>query len=93
MVRKKALGAAVAAAMAVLCLSGCGATGGGSGTVIYANYKDGDGFTEAQVEGGGNVRIRATAVVWAAGPDGKVDYGSMAKNDDVYSWSPAQVKK
>ena len=46
MVRKKALGAAVAAAMAVLCLSGCGATGGGSGTVIYANYKDGDGFTD-----------------------------------------------
>ena len=54
---------------------------------------DGDGFTEAQVEGGGNLKIRATAVVWAAGPDGKVDYGTMAHNDDVYSWTPAQVKK
>ena len=61
--------------------------------LYFAIDEDGDGFTEAQVEGGGNLRIRATAVVWAAGPDGKVDYGSMAKNDDVYSWTPAQVKK
>ena len=47
MVRRKALGAAVAAALAAVCLAGCGASsGGGSGTVIYANYKDGDGFTD-----------------------------------------------
>ena len=61
--------------------------------LYFAIDEDGDGFTEAQVEGGGNLTIRATAVVWAAGPDGKVDYGSMTKNDDVYSWTPAQVKK
>ena len=61
--------------------------------LYFAIDEDGDGFTEAQVEGGGNLRIRATAVVWAAGPDGKVDYGTMTKNDDVYSWTPAQVKK
>ena len=61
--------------------------------LYFAIDEDGDGFTEAQVEGGGKLTIRATAVVWAAGPDGKVDYGSMAHNDDVYSWTPAQVKK
>ena len=61
--------------------------------LYFAIDEDGDGFTEAQVEGAGKLTIRATAVVWAAGPDGKVDYGSMAHNDDVYSWTPAQVKK
>lgn len=61
--------------------------------LYFAIDEDGDGFTEAQVEGGGTLRIRATAVVWAAGPDGKVDYGSLGRNDDVYSWRPAQVKK
>ena len=61
--------------------------------LYFAIDEDGDGFTEAQVEGGGKLKIRATAVVWAAGPDGKVDYGTMAHNDDVYSWTPAQVKK
>ena len=61
--------------------------------LYFAIDEDGDGFTEAQVEGGGKLTIRATAVVWAAGPDGKVDYGTMAHNDDVYSWTPAQVKK
>jgi prepilin-type N-terminal cleavage/methylation domain-containing protein len=61
--------------------------------LYFAIDEDGDGFTEAQVEGGGNLTIRATAVVWAAGPDGKVDYGTMAHNDDVYSWTPGQVKK
>ena len=61
--------------------------------LYFAIDIDGDGFTEAQVEGGGNLKIRATAVVWAAGPDGKVEYGSYGRNDDVYSWRPAQVKK
>ena len=58
----------------------------------FAIDEDGDGITEAQVEGGGTLKIRATAVVWAAGPDGKVDYGSYGRNDDVYSWRPAQIK-
>ena len=61
--------------------------------LYFAIDEDGDGFTDAQVEGGGNLKIRATAVVWAAGPDGKVDYGSLGRNDDVYSWRPSQVKK
>lgn len=61
--------------------------------LYFAIDDDGDGFTEAKVDGGGTLKIRATAVVWAAGPDGKVDYGSFGHNDDVYSWRPAQVKK
>ncbi len=61
--------------------------------LYFAIDEDGDGFTEAQVEGGGTLKIRATAAVWAAGPDGKVDYGSVGRNDDVYSWRPSQVKK
>lgn len=60
----------------------------------FAIDVDGDGVTEATVEGAdGTLRIRATAVVWAAGPDGKVDYGSRGRNDDVYSWRPAQEVK
>ena len=53
---------------------------------------NGDGFTEANVEGGGMLKIRASAVVWGAGPDGKVEYNSLGRNDDVYSWRPSQVK-
>ncbi|MBR6586865.1 MAG: prepilin-type N-terminal cleavage/methylation domain-containing protein [Kiritimatiellae bacterium] len=59
----------------------------------YAIDDDGDGFTEASVDGAGVLRIRASAVVWSAGPDGEVDYSTLGRNDDVYSWRPAQVKK
>ena len=61
--------------------------------LYFAIDDDGDGITEAQVEGGGVLKIRATAVVWAAGPDGKVDYATVGRNDDVYSWRRSQVKK
>ena len=61
--------------------------------LYFAIDTDGDGFTEASVEGGGVLKIRATAVVWAAGPNGVVEYGSYGRNDDVYSWRPSQVKK
>ena len=61
--------------------------------LYFAIDTEGNGITEAKVEGGGTLRIRATAVVWAAGPNGKVEYGSLGHNDDVYSWRPAQVKK
>ena len=59
----------------------------------YAIDEDGDGFTEASIDGAGMLKIRASAVVWAAGPDGVVDYGSYGRNDDVYSWRVDQVKK
>ena len=60
----------------------------------FAIDEDGDGITEAKVTGGGSkLKVRATAVVWAAGADGKVDYSTYGRNDDVYSWRPGQVKK
>ena len=61
--------------------------------LYFAIDEDGDGITEARVEKGGTLKIRATAVVWAAGSDGEVDYSTYGRNDDVYSWRPAQVKK
>ena len=66
----------------------------GSHPLYFAIDEDGDGITEAKVSGGGNrMKIRATAVVWAAGPDGQVDYSTYGRNDDVYSWNPKQEKK
>lgn len=53
----------------------------------FAIDEDGDGVTEV---GDGGMKVRASAVVWAAGPDGKVDFTSRGRNDDVYSWRPAQ---
>ena len=61
--------------------------------LYFAIDKKGTGITEASVEGGGTLKIRAVAVVWAAGPDGVVNYATVGRNDDVYSWRPAQVKK
>lgn len=55
----------------------------------YAIDEDGDGITETQAFG----KIRANAVVWSAGPDGKVEYEFRGRNDDVYSWRPTQVVK
>ena len=55
----------------------------------YAIDEDGDGITETQSFG----NIRASAVVWSAGPDGKVEYELRGRNDDVYSWRPTQVVK
>jgi prepilin-type N-terminal cleavage/methylation domain-containing protein len=59
--------------------------------LYYAIDDDGDGFTEVSI--GGGLKVRANAVVWAAGADGKVEYESLGRNDDVYSWRPAQVAK
>ena len=59
----------------------------------FAIDTDGSGFVNLKnLDGAGGKRVRATAVVWAAGADGKVDYLSRSHNDDVYSWRPAQEK-
>ena len=65
-------------------------TGGSVGDHIlgYAIDVDGDGIVESDFG-----RIRASAIVWSAGPDGKVEYHLRGRNDDVYSWRPAQVVK
>ena len=57
--------------------------------LYYAIDDDEDGIVSANV-GGTKVEVRATAIVWSAGPDGKVEYGFRGRNDDVYSWRPAQ---
>ena len=70
----------------------------GAGTVQdhllhYAIDLDGDGITEANV-GGKALKIRASAVVWGAGKDGKMEsYYDGLKRDDVYSWTPGMVEK
>ncbi len=57
----------------------------------FAIDLDDDGFTEASV-GGKTLKIRATAVVWCAGKDGKLlGYTQGLKSDDIYSWSRGQV--
>ena len=62
--------------------------------LYFAVDLDGDGITEASMEGKGNVRIRATAVVWCAGADGELDdYTKMGRTDDVYSWQKSQEDK
>lgn len=63
--------------------------------IWYAVDTDGDGITEASV-GGVNVRVRAPAIAWCAGADGKLGpYGRHSKEgqDDVYSWARGQEAK
>ena len=63
--------------------------------IFYAVDEDGDGITEADV---GNppahVRVRATAIAWCAGADGKfADPKTRGRSDDVYSWRADQEVK
>lgn len=60
----------------------------------FAVDKDGDGvITTAE---GAPVDVRASAIVWCAGADGKLGaYGAHSKDgsDDIYSWSRGQERK
>ena len=63
--------------------------------IRFAVDTDGDGFVDATV-GGVSVRIRASAVAWCCGYDGKIEpyaESNIGRSDDVYSWSGQQVKK
>ena len=65
--------------------------------IYYAIDDDMDGITEAMVCGE-RIRVRASAIAWAAGADGKLgsSYSKRSKDnsDNVYSWRRAQeVKK
>lgn len=63
--------------------------------LYYAIDDDGDGFTDASV-GGTDVKVRASAITWCAGADGKLGaYGThdKASSDDIYSWSRRQDSK
>ncbi len=59
----------------------------------FAVDLDGDGITEANVNGT-TVKIRASAAAWCAGADGELaPYKLMGRSDDVYSWQKAQEQK
>ena len=61
--------------------------------LYYAIDEDGDGFTNVRMRDSGmQLKVRATAVVYSAGPNGVEEYDSYGRNDDVYSWRPTQVK-
>lgn len=65
--------------------------------VYYAIDDDLDGVVEAQVCGE-RIRVRASAIAWSAGADGKLgsSYSKRQKDneDNIYSWRRAQeVKK
>lgn len=58
--------------------------------IRYAIDDDDDGITEATV-GGRKVRVRAAAIAWGCGPDGKVEDPNLAgRTDDVFSWRLTQ---
>ena len=59
--------------------------------VRFAVDVDGDGYIELSGEGGG-VKIRAPAVAWCCGADGKVySYKDGVRRGCSYSWSKSQV--
>lgn len=60
----------------------------------YALDLDGDGVIEGVPVGGESIDIRATAVVWCCGKDGKFEtYETGLKKDDVYSWTYGQTRE
>jgi len=61
--------------------------------IYFAVDDDGDGITIANV-GGQQVQVRAEAIAWNAGADGKIaPYAQRGRSDDIYSWDKAKEKK
>lgn len=61
--------------------------------IRFAVDTEGRGYVEASV-GGETVRIRASAVAWSCGRDGKIEkYSDGLRRDNCYSWSRQQVEK
>ena len=61
--------------------------------IYFAVDTDSDGITEATV-GGQNVLVRAEAIAWCAGADGKIaPYAQRGRSDDIYSWDKAKEKR
>ena len=59
----------------------------------FAVDADGDGIIKGANVGGESVDVRATAIVWCAGKDGKMEsYKDGLKKDDIYSWSYGQTR-
>lgn len=60
----------------------------------YAIDLDGDGVIPDVQVGGETIAVRATAVVWCCGKDGKMEpYTRGLKGDDVYSWTIGQTRE
>ena len=60
----------------------------------YALDVDGDGFVQGASVGGESVNVRASAIVWCAGKDGKMErYTNGLRRDDIYSWTPGMARK
>lgn len=60
----------------------------------FAVDTDGDGIISGVSVGGETLDIRATAVVWGAGKDGRMEpYSRGVRGDDIYSWSVGQTKR
>lgn len=58
----------------------------------YAIDLDGDGVIRGASVGGEPVDVRATAIVWCGGRDGKIEmYSTGMRKDDVHSWSFGQT--
>ena len=61
--------------------------------IYFAVDDDGDGITIANV-GGQQVQVRAEAIAWNAGADGKIaPYAQRGRADDIYSWDKAKEKR
>lgn len=60
----------------------------------FAVDANGDGIIKNVNVGGESLEVRATAIVWCAGRDGKMmPYSRGLRSDDVYSWTEGQTKK
>ena len=61
--------------------------------IYFAVDTDHDGITTASV-GGQQVNVRAEAIAWCAGADGKIaPYSQRGRSDDIYSWDKAKEKR
>ena len=59
----------------------------------YALDLDGDGRILGASVGGKSIDVRATAIVWCCGKDGRMEaYSKGLRSDDVYSWTKGQTQ-
>jgi len=62
--------------------------------IWFAVDEDGDGVIEGVKVGGEAVTVRATAIAWCGGKDGKIEpYSKSHRSDDVHSWTVGQTRE
>ena len=75
-------------------VAGCGSSTIQDHILHYAIDLDGDGIIDGANVGGESLRVRATAMVWCCGKDGKLEkYSRGLRRDDVYSWTIGQTRQ